>query len=78
MKAQEVPISGTVLSNDEGTPLAGVTVAIVGKGHGTATDDKGKFTITARPGAVLEFSYVGFSSQRIKAAAGMEVRMSKE
>lgn len=78
LMAQGVPISGTVLSDDEGTPLAGVTVSIVGKRQATVTDDKGKFTINATPGSMLEFSYVGFTPRTIKAAAGMEIRLSKE
>jgi len=76
LMAQSVPISGTVVS-DEGLPLAGVTVAIVGSNQATATDEKGKFTINVKPGAVLEFSYVGFSSRRVKASAGMELHLSK-
>jgi len=78
LMAQGVPISGTVLSNDERTPLAGVTVAVIGKSQATVTDDKGKFSINVNPGVLLEFSYVGFSSQRIKAVPGMEIHLSKE
>jgi TonB-linked SusC/RagA family outer membrane protein len=78
LKAQDVPISGTVLSNDDGTPLPGVTVAVTGKTRATATDDKGKFTIDVKPGTVLEFSYVGYTPKKIKAAAGMQVRLAKE
>jgi ferric enterobactin receptor len=74
--AQGVPISGTVLS-DDGTPLVGVTVTVSGTNRSTATDDKGKFTINATVGATLNFSYVGFSAQKVKATAGMEVRLAK-
>ena len=74
LMAQSVPVSGTVLS-DDGTPLAGVTVSVSGTKRGTTTDDKGKFTIDVNKGAVLEFSYVGFTLQKIKAVAGMEIRL---
>ncbi len=76
LMAQVVPISGTVLS-DDGTPLVGVTVAVSGTTRATVTDNNGHFSISAKAGAVLEFSYVGFAIQRIKAAAGMAVRLSK-
>jgi ferric enterobactin receptor len=76
LMAQGVPISGTVLS-DDGTPLVGVTITVSGANRSTATDDKGKFTISAKAGATLEFSYVGFIMQKVKASAGMEVRMVK-
>ncbi|HVY75971.1 MAG TPA: SusC/RagA family TonB-linked outer membrane protein [Puia sp.] len=76
LMAQGVPISGTVLS-DDGTPLAGVTVAVNGTSRATVTDKDGKFTINAKQGALLEFSYVGYTVQRIKAAAGMEIRLAR-
>ena len=76
LMAQGVPISGTVLS-DDGTPLAGVTVTVSGTSRAAVTDNNGKFTITANASAMLNFSYVGYSAQKIKATAGMEVRLAK-
>ncbi|MEO6000095.1 MAG: TonB-dependent receptor plug domain-containing protein, partial [Chitinophagaceae bacterium] len=63
--------------SEHGTPLEGVTVAISGTNRAAATDNKGKFTITVNEGAMLEFSYVGYSTQKIKATAGMEVHLSE-
>jgi TonB-linked SusC/RagA family outer membrane protein len=76
LKAQGVPISGTVLS-DDGTPLAGVTVAVSGRKRATVTDNQGKFTINADQSDMLIFSSVGFTTQKIKATAGMEIRMAR-
>jgi ferric enterobactin receptor len=73
--AQGVPISGTVLSA-EGTPLPGVSVTVIGADRAAITDINGKFTLTANEGALLEFSHVGYAKQKIKASAGMEVRLS--
>ncbi|WP_240348025.1 SusC/RagA family TonB-linked outer membrane protein [Longitalea arenae] len=73
--AQGVPLSGTVLS-EEGAPLPGVTVSVSGTDRAALTDIKGKFTITANEGAMLEFSHVGYVKQRVKASAGMEIRLS--
>jgi TonB-linked SusC/RagA family outer membrane protein len=75
LRAQGTPFSGTVLSED-GAPLPGVTVTVVGTTHATTTDINGKFTITANEGAMLEFSYVGYSKQKIKATAGMQVHLT--
>ena len=77
LMAQTVPISGTVLSA-EGTPLAGVTVTVSGTTQATATDSEGKFTINAKAGATLEFSSIGYVTQKIKAAAGMQVRLAAQ
>jgi ferric enterobactin receptor len=76
LMAQGTPVSGTVLS-DDGTPLAGVTVAVSGTKRATVTDTSGKFTINAREGATLIFSFVGYSGQKIKASTGMQVRLLK-
>jgi ferric enterobactin receptor len=74
MKAQGVPISGTVLS-DDGTPLAGVTVAVSGTKLAAVTNDKGVFTIKAKEGSTLLISYVGYAGQKVKATNGMTVRL---
>ena len=76
LRAQEVPISGTVLS-DDGTPLAGVTVSVRGTKRATFTDNSGKFTISAKDNAMLEFSFVGYAKQTVKASAGMKVQLAK-
>lgn len=76
LMAQKESLSGTVLS-DDGTPLEGVTVAVSGTSRAAVTDNNGKFTISAGEGTLLEFSYVGYFTQKIKASAGMEVHLAK-
>lgn len=77
LMAQGVPISGTVLSED-GTPVPGVTVTVIGTDRATVTDMQGKFTITAKEGAMLEFSHISYGKQKIKAAAGMKVSLTTD
>jgi ferric enterobactin receptor len=77
LMAQGVPINGTVLSED-GTPVSGVTVMVVGSDKVTVTDLKGAFAIMAKEGAMLEFSHVSYAKQRVKATAGMQVRLTME
>lgn len=62
--AQEKTISGTVTdrSND---PLIGLSVAIEGTTMGVITDLDGKYSIPAKQGDVLTFSYVGMKTQKI-------------
>src|ERR1700760_4321309 len=73
-KAQGGSITGTVLS-DDGTPLAGVTVAVSGTKEAVATNEKGEFTIKAKEGSTLLFSYIGYAGQKVKASAGMQVHL---
>lgn len=63
--AQEKTVTGTVTdSTDE--PLIGASVVIQGTSNGTITDIDGKYSITASPDNVLEFSYVGMVKQDVK------------
>ena len=59
--AQEKTITGTV--SDESGPLPGVSVLVQGTNTGTVTDFDGKYTLKAKTGAVLQFSYVGMDTQ---------------
>ena len=68
------PIRG-VIRDASGEPLIGVSVVVKGTTRGVATDAGGNFSIDARPGEILEISYIGFISQELPASAGrlMEV-----
>ncbi len=58
--AQSVEISGTVL-DEAGDPAIGAGVIVKGNSaQGTTTDLSGQFSIQARPGDVLVFSYIGY------------------
>lgn len=56
---------GQVL-DEEGEPLIGANVMVVGAKHGTMTDVNGDFSINANKGDELNISYVGYLPQRVK------------
>lgn len=58
-------ITGKVTDN-EGMPLPGTRIIIKGTNTGTQTDFDGKYTLEAKTGDVLIFSYIGFTTQTIK------------
>ncbi|QIK60971.1 SusC/RagA family TonB-linked outer membrane protein [Dysgonomonas sp. HDW5A] len=62
---KQIVVKGSVVdSNNE--PLIGVSVKVAGTSIGTATDFDGNFTINVpRVGSVLEFTYVGYTSQKV-------------
>lgn len=60
-------VSGTVL-DENGLPMIGVGVIVSG-GTGTITDMDGKFSISAKPGDVIQFSCLGYVSQSVKVSA---------
>ena len=60
-------VKGTV--NDEaGEPIIGATVKVQGSQKGAITDFDGKFSVEAASNATLEFSYVGYVSQKVQLA----------
>jgi TonB-linked SusC/RagA family outer membrane protein len=58
--AQEKTVSGTV--SDSSGSLPGVSVLVKGTKTGTETDFNGKYTIKAKAGDILSFSYVGYKT----------------
>ncbi|MES2417070.1 MAG: SusC/RagA family TonB-linked outer membrane protein [Bacteroidota bacterium] len=76
LMAQRVSINGKVVS-DRGTPLVGVSVKATNPDRATITNNQGKFTMLASPGEMLEFSYIGYTTQSQKAANDMQVSLSE-
>ena len=60
MQAQNT-VTGTV-SSDEG-PLPGASIVVKGTSKGTTTDFNGNYSIEARSGETLVFSYIGYRSE---------------
>ncbi len=63
--AQEMTVSGTVTSSDDGSELPGVTIAVKGTARGTITDFDGKYSIKVASGQTLVFSFIGYQTQEI-------------
>lgn len=58
-------MQGFVL-NEQGKPVVGATVLIVGTTKGAITDDKGHFSIDAKVGEEIEISYMGMVTRSVK------------
>lgn len=76
MQAQERTITGTIVSEDNKTPLAGVTVRVKGTRKITQTDANGKFSVKVNPGEVLLITYVGYTTTEVKPGDGSTVGVS--
>jgi len=63
--AQAKNITGTV-TDETGNPLDGVSVSVKNSAKGTTTDVSGKFSISAEPGAHLEFSSVNYETYEVE------------
>jgi TonB-linked SusC/RagA family outer membrane protein len=62
--AQNRTITGTVSGKDDGLPLPGVSVKIVGTQSGTSTDSNGKYALSVGSGPIsIEISSIGYLTQ---------------
>lgn len=63
--SQEVQITGTVTSAEDGSVLPGVSIVSQGAKTGTTTNVDGNYSINVPVGSVLVFNFVGMKSQEI-------------
>ena len=64
--AQNRTVSGTVTAKDDGLPVPGATVKVKGTSIGTQTTTTGKFTLSVPAGAVLQVSFLSYTTQEVK------------
>ena len=73
---QAKPVKGNVV-DENGEPLIGVSVKIVGAYGGAITDINGDFSVNGAEGKQLQFSYAGYKTQTITAGRGL-IKVSME
>ena len=66
-------ISGKVTASEDGSPVIGASIKVVGTNTGTVTDIDGNFTLNAPAGAKLEITYIGMNSTSVKAGKNMKI-----
>ncbi|MGN1211131.1 MAG: TonB-dependent receptor plug domain-containing protein, partial [Candidatus Cryptobacteroides sp.] len=66
--------NGTVIDENK-IPMIGVSVIEKGTQNGIMTDIDGKWSLEVAEGAILEFSYIGYTTVNLPAAAGMNLQM---
>lgn len=77
MLAQERKIYGKVTSAEDGSPLAGVNVALKGTLTGTTTDGQGSYSINVPlTGGVLSFSFVGYKTTEVPVSISNRIDVS--
>ncbi|WP_158829249.1 SusC/RagA family TonB-linked outer membrane protein [Mucilaginibacter lacusdianchii] len=64
--AQDVQVTGKVISKDDNQPIPGVTVIVRGTTRGASTDVNGNFRISVpKLGSTLEFSQIGLTTETV-------------
>ena len=71
-------VSGKVTSTEDGQPVIGASVKVVGSNIGTVTDIDGNFSVNAPAGAKLEITYIGMEPQTVKAGRNLKIALSPD
>lgn len=65
LHAHAQSVNGVVKDGRTGKPLYPVTVVNVRTQQGSSTDEKGNYTVAARTGDVIAFTYVGYKNKQL-------------
>ena len=77
--AQNIKISGTVISLTGGYPIRGVTVVVVGSARGTFTDSLGRYElVTPSISKTLRFTCIGYKTQEVDIAGRRVIDVALE
>ncbi len=78
--AQDKNVSGTIIADDDASPLIGVTVTNKSTSKKTQTNPAGYFSIAAEKGQTLMFTYVGYSTKEVEVGdtKTISIRMTSE
>ncbi len=74
MQAQtKEEIRGSVADARDGTPLIGASIVQKGTNNGVITDLEGSFSLSVPIGAILEITYIGYTSQEVQVLPGKRI-----
>ena len=70
----QTKVNGIVVSQEDGQPVVGVSVLVVGTNTGTVTGTDGRFSLTVPDGKkMLRISYVGMETLEVSARPNMRI-----
>ncbi len=79
MALAQTKVNGTVVSQEDGEPIIGATVLIVGTQMGTVTDANGHFSLTCPAGnQTLRITYVGMEPIEVSARPNMRIVLTSD
>ena len=75
----QTKVNGTVSSQEDGQPVIGASVLVVGTQTGTVTDAEGKFSLTVPAGkTTLRITYVGMEPIEVSARPNMRIMLTSD
>lgn len=76
--AQNVSVTGKVISSEDGLGMPGVTIQVKNSQKGTVTDFDGNYTLSVGKDDVLVYSFVGYKTQEIKVAGKTKINVTMD
>ena len=73
MTLAQTQATGTVTAAEDGAPIIGASIKVVGTKTGTVTDINGNFKMDVPANAKLEVSYIGMTTKTIKAGKNLNI-----
>ena len=73
-----IAVSGSVISSEDGEPVVGATVLVVGTKIGAATDVDGNFSLRCPKGSQLHVSYVGMYPTVVEAQPSLNIALAPD
>ena len=75
----QTKVNGTVISQDDGQPVIGASVLVVGTNVGTVTNANGQFSLTVPAGkSMLRITYVGMEPLELSARPNMRILLTSD
>ena len=74
--AQQTVLTGKVTDSSSGESLPGVSIVVKGTTNGTITNLDGNFTLSAKRGDVIQFSFVGYVKQEIAVQGQKDIEIA--
>jgi TonB-linked SusC/RagA family outer membrane protein len=75
----QTKVNGTVTSQEDGQPVIGASVLVVGTQVGTVTDANGKFSLTCPAGKnTLRITYIGMEPIEVSARPNMRIVLTSD
>ena len=70
VSAESLTVNGKITDATSGSPIVGVSILLKGSAISTISDWEGKYSITAKEGDSLLFSYSGYAPKTVKVTSG--------
>jgi TonB-linked SusC/RagA family outer membrane protein len=78
MAMAQTKANGTVVSQEDGEPVVGASVLVVGTKTGTVTDVDGRFELNVPSDSKLKISYLGMIPQTVSAKSNMNIALKQD